>query len=99
MNKNTKNAINYIVIAFICIALLTSSIASVDDYHLDNCHDEDCIRCHIIKIAQTIISLSITFIIFVFIGFLIYFVLSRLHKVEKNFVLVSLVFQKVQLNE
>ena len=99
MSKEFKRAINIIIVAFICCTLLLSSIVSQDEHHLETCHDDDCIVCNIIKIAQTIISLSIAIIIIVAIGFLTHYFLSRLYKVEKKFVYISLVSQKVQLNE
>ena len=99
MNIKLRKVIKFIIIAFICMSLFASSIVSRDEHHLEICHDEDCFRCNIIKIAQSIISLSIALMVCIIIGFLTYYFLSRLNKVEKGFVLFSLVSQKVQLSE
>ena len=99
MNKKMLNAIKIAVIVFIIGTFVCSLIVSQDEHHLETCHEDHCIYCTIIHIAQNIISLSIAFIVAVVIGVLIYFFLSRLHKKQVVFVLSSLVFQKVQLNE
>ena len=99
MNKNIANAIKIAVIILILFTLIFSIIVSQDEHHLEDCHDEHCVYCAIIHIAQNIISLSIAFVVTVMVGFLINFFLSRLHKEHAVSVLVSLVFQKVQLNE
>lgn len=99
MNKKIIKAIKISIIVFIIATLVFSLIVSQDEHHLETCHEDHCIYCAIIHIAQNIISLSIAFIVAVVIGVLIYFFLSRLHKEQVVFVLSSLVFQKVQLNE
>ena len=99
MNKKILNAIKISVIVFIIATLVCSLIVSQDEHHLETCHEDHCIYCAIIHIAQNIISLVISFAVAVFVGALIYFFLSRLHKEQVVFVKSSLVFQKVQLNE
>lgn len=99
MNKKMMNVIKSIVI-FLAIAMLVFSlVVSQDEHHLEICHEENCTHCVMIEIAQIIISVSIVFLITVLVGVLIYFFLSRLHKNQNVFVLFSLVFQNVQLNE
>ena len=99
MNKKVLKAIKIVVIILMSATLVCSLIVSQDEHHLETCHEDHCIYCAIIHIAQNIISLSIAFIVAVVIGVLIYFFLSRLLRRQEIFVLVSLVFQKVQLNE
>ncbi len=99
MNKKILKAIKIAVVVFIIATLVCSLIVSQDEHHLETCHEDHCFYCAIIHIAQNIISLSIAFIVAVVIGVLIYFFLSRLHRRQVVFMLVSLVFQKVQLNE
>lgn len=99
MNKKILKAIKIAAVVFIIVTLVFSLIVSQDEHHLETCHEDHCIWCSFIHIAQNIISLSIAFVVAVIIGVLIYFFLSRLHKEQVVFVLVSLVFQKVQLNE
>ena len=99
MNKKLLKVIKIAIIVLMVATFVFSFIVSQDEHHLETCHEEHCIWCSIIHIAQNIISLSIAFIVAVVIGVLIYFFLSRLHKEQVVFVLISLVFQKVQLNE
>ena len=99
MSKKILKKIKILLIVFIIISLFFSFIVSQNTYHLKICHEKYCPICAIIYIAQTIISLSTVFIIYTFVGFLIYFLLSRLYKEQTFFMQSSLVFQKVQLNE
>ena len=99
MNKKILKAIKIAVIIFIIATLVCSLIVSQDEHHLEVCHEEHCIYCAIIHVAQIITYLSIIYLIITMIGFLINFFLSRLLKKQVFFVLNSLVFQKVQLNE
>ena len=86
-----------VIIIFI-ICLLIISFISQNDYHLENCNDEDCHICAIIKIAQMAINTLCVIVIIKAIGFCIYFVLSRIKRISLLFTNKSLVFQKVQLN-
>ena len=99
MNKIIHKVIKIAIIAFIAATLVFSLIVSQDEHHLETCHEDYCIYCTIIHIAQNLINLYIVFAAIVVIGVLIHFFLSRLHKESKIFVKSSLVFQKVQLNE
>lgn len=99
MNKKILKAIKIAVIIFIVATLVCSLIVSQDEHHLETCHEEHCVYCAIIHLAHNIINLSIAYAVAVVIGVLIYFFLSRLFRRQVVFVLLSLVFQKVQLNE
>lgn len=99
MNKKILKTIKIAVVVLMAATLVFSLIVSQDEHHLETCHEDHCIYCAIIHIAQNIISLSIDFVVPIVIGVLIYFFLSRLHKEQIVFVQSSLVFQKVQLNE
>ena len=99
MNKKILKAVKIAVVVLMVATLIFSLIVSQDEHHLETCHEEHCVYCAIIHIAQNIISLSIAFVVAIVIGVLIYFFLSRLHKEQEIFVQSSLVFQKVQLNE
>ena len=99
MKKNILKAIKIIAIVFCVASLIFSFVVSRDKHHLDTCTNEHCALCNIIHIAQNIISLSVAFVIYVIIGFLIYFFLARLYEEKNSLVQSSLVFQKVQLNE
>ena len=99
MNSKKIKVIKIATVVLIVVTLLFLLTISQDEHHLETCHEDHCIYCEIIRIAQNIINLSIAFIVAVVIGLLIYLFLSRLHKEQEIFVLSSLVFQKVQLNE
>lgn len=99
MNNKIKNVIKIIIISVCVFVLIVSSIVSQDLYHLETCKEEHCIKCAMIQIAQTIIESIIAIVFYVFIGFLIYFFLSRLYNYVKIVIKNSLVFQKVQFNE
>lgn len=99
MNKKIFKISKIIIALCITTILVVSLVVSQDECHLEACEDEHCIYCMIIQIAQNLIRLSTIIINIVMIGVLIYLFLSKLRKENKVFVLVSLVFQKVQLNE
>jgi len=99
MNKKIKKTIKIAIIVFILHALVFSIIVSHDEHHLEICHEDHCIYCSLIFIAQDIINLSMGVVVAISVGFLIYFFLSRLYKEQVVLVQFSLVFQKVQLNE
>lgn len=99
MFRNFIKIMKIIAVFSIVFMIVFSLVVSQDQYHLDNCHDDHCIVCSIIHIAQNIVNIVVSFGLVVMIGVLIYFYLSRLQKDNKVYLLVSLVFQKVQLNE
>ena len=99
MNKKILKVIKIAVIVFIIATLVCSLIVSQDEHHLETCHEDHCIWCSIIHIAQNIINLAIAFLVAVVIGVLIYLFLSRLHKEQEIFMQSSLKIKKVQLNE
>ena len=99
MNKKILKIIKITIIILMVTTVVFSLIVSQDEHHLEICNEDHCIYCEIIHMAQSIINLSIAFIVAVVIGVLIYFFLLRLHKKQIVFVQSSLVFQKVQLNE
>ena len=97
MNRKLLKALKLAIIVLIMTTLVFSIIVSQDEHHLETCHEEHCAHCMIILMAQSIISISIAFVIAIVIGALIY--IARIHKVQEIFIQDSLVFQKVQLNE
>ena len=99
MNRKLLNAIKTLIIFLIIATLVFSIIVSQDEHHLETCHEEHCAHCMIILMAQSIISISIAFVIAIVIGALIYMFLARIHKEQEIFIQESLVLQKVQLNE
>lgn len=99
MNKKILKIIKISMIIYIVAILMFSIIVSQNQHHLEICQKEHCSICAIIYFAQTIISLSIAFVTVAMVGVLIYFFLSRLHKEKRVFVQLSLVSQKIQLNE
>lgn len=99
MKKDFLKLIKFAIIIFTIMAFLFSIIVSLDEHHIESCHDEHCEYCKIIHIAQSIIILSFGYIMAIFIKILIQIYLARLHKEELTFMQSSLVFQKVQLNE
>lgn len=99
MNKNVLKTIKVIIIVFIVATLIFSIVVSQDEHHLEKCHKDECIYCAIIHIAQNIMILSISVVIDIMLGILIYYFLSRLCKEKEFYEQFSLVFQKVQLNE
>lgn len=100
MNKKILETIKIIIVVAISALLVCSLIVSQNEYHLITCTDEHCIVCNIIHFAQNIISISvIVVILYAFLNFLIYLFLSRLREKQSVLIQLSLVSQKVQLNE
>lgn len=99
MNKKIIKAFKIAMVILIALTLVLSLVASQDEHHLETCHDEHCAHCTMIQIAQSIIYISIAFVIAIVIGFLIYSFLARIYKEQEVFIQESLVLQKVQLNE
>lgn len=99
MLKSIMKNIKIIAIFFVIFMLIFSLIVSHDHNHLDTCHEDHCFVCFIIHFAQNIVNMIVSFTLIAMIGVFIYFYLSRLRKENSFFVLVSLVFQNVQLNE
>ncbi len=99
MNRKILKLIKCIVIVFIITSFLCSIIVSLDEHHIETCHDDNCGYCQIIHIAQCIIMFSTGYIMVISLKILIQIYLARLHKEKIIFVQSSLVFQKVQLNE
>lgn len=94
-----NRVLRIITIITICISLLLIFIASQDECHLNNCHEEHCSRCEIIQISKCIISFIQVALLLIFIGFLIYILIDKMKKEERIIVQKSLIFEKVQLNE
>ena len=99
---NMKNALlNALKIAGITIAifsLILSSIISHDEIHIEECHDDDCVICQMIIMAQCISKVTVLIIIASFLAFVIYLILSRIHRIDILSFQNSLIFQKVQFN-
>ena len=98
MNKKLI-VIKVVTLILVSAILIFSFIVSQNEHHIEICNEKHCAICSIIHIAQNIINISTIYIICIVVGFLIYFFLSRLHERNIIFILISLVFQKVQLNE
>ena len=96
--KMIINLIKNLGIAIILFSIIISGMISHNDYHLEVCHNHNCTICQMITIAKTIVEISALIITANFIAFIIYFVLSRIHKTYGFYVPNSLIFQKVQLN-
>lgn len=94
-----NNILKLVVIIFCVTAIICAFIVSQDKCHLETCHDEHCVICAMIQVAQNIVNLSIAIVLIVMIGVFIYYFLSRLHKDRKVFEVISLIFLKVQFNE
>ena len=86
-----------IIICIICLFIM--SFISQNEYHLDNCIDENCQICVIIQIAKAIMNNLMGVIVLLVESFIIYFILSRIKKIKKNIMNKSLIYRKVQLNE
>ena len=99
MDKKILQSFKNVTILFIVAILVFFLIVSQDEHHLETCHEDNCIQCAIIHIAQNIIRLSMACAVAFTIGVSIYFLLYRLSKEHIVFALKSLVFQKVQFNE
>ena len=100
MDKKILKTIKNISITLIVICIIFSFIVSQDTHHLEICHEEHCAICVIICIAQNIVSISIVIVLYLYVGFLIYFFLAKLvNKIKINSIQKSLIFQKVQFNE
>lgn len=100
-NMNKRLIINFIKafgIAVIVFSLIISSIISQDEHHLEVCHEDNCTICQMIVIARTIVELTTLVIMVNLLTFIIYFILSRMHKSYEFFLQNSLILQKVQLN-
>ena len=97
--KNTLlNILKITGIAIVVFSLILSSIISHDEHHIEECHDDDCVICQMIIMAQCISKVTVLIIIASFLAFVIYFILSRIHRIEIFSFQNSLIFQKVQFN-
>ena len=92
---NIKKAV--IITCIIC--LLIMSFISQNQYHIDNCNEEDCEICIIIQMAKMMMNNLLGTIIIILEIFALYYVLSRIKKCEVIIRNKSLLFRKVQLNE
>ena len=99
MYRIGNNIIKNIVVISIIFTLFFMFIISKDTYHIDKCHDDNCSICLIITMAQTMMNIIEGFILLAIIGFVIYFLLSRIKNSSINIKKESLIYQKVQLNE
>lgn len=99
MNKKILKVLKMVIISIIIISLILSVIVSLDHHHLETCHEEHCVLCSIIHIAQNIVNWIYVVYTCVWTSFLIYFYLARMHTERVAVVKESLIFQKVQLNE
>lgn len=86
-----------IIICIICLFVM--SFISQNQYHLDNCHEEDCEVCTIIQMAKMVMNNLLGVIVIVLEIFTLYYVLSRIKKCDVITIRESLLFRKVQLNE
>ena len=99
MKQNILQTIKIVIIILMAVTLVFSLVISQNEYHLFTCHNDKCTYCSIIQFAKNIINIFFAFIITIMLGFYIFFFLSRLNKSQRIFILNSLVFRKVQLNE
>ena len=90
MNKKMLKIIKIALVCFAIFILIGTLIVSRDEHHLETCHEECCIYCSLITI------IAIIAIVF---GVFLYSFLSKLRQNQLIFILNSLVFRKVQLNE
>ena len=99
MKKNIIKILNIIAIFLVIISLVFSLVLAQDTHHLFECHDDGCIHCAIIHISQSLIKgLNLAAIILITFASIYYF-LARLYKTNDNLNELSLVAQKVRLNE
>lgn len=99
MNRKVYRAVKIVVIAIIIMSLILSFIVSLDHHHLETCEVEHCHVCQIIVMAQNVVNMTVAVFVFVCASFLIYFCLARMHEEIIPAIKMSLIFQKVQLNE
>ena len=81
------------------ICLLIMSYVSQDQYHLDNCHEENCRVCIMIQIAKVIVNNMLATVMITTVLFLIYYILSKIKKLKIVCLKNTLIYRKVQLNE
>ena len=98
MKKALLNALKTVGITMIVFSLILSSIISQDEHHIEECHDDNCVFCQIIIMAQCISKVTLLIIIASFLAFVIYFILSRIHRISYFCFQNSLIIQKVQFN-
>lgn len=92
---NIKKAL--ILTCIICLFIM--SYVSQDEYHLDNCHEENCRVCIMIQIAKVIMNNILAIIIITIATFLIYYILAKIKEVKIFNFNDTLIYRKVQLNE
>ena len=86
-----------ILVCIICLIIML--YVSQNDYHIDNCHEEECGICIMIQMAKVIINNILAIIIIKTITFLMYYILSKIKKYKILYFNNTLIFRKVQLNE
>ena len=99
MNKKILQIIKKALIITLAITFIFSLLISQNECHLLTCSNHHCIYCVVIHISQKIINLSIIAIIAIVFGVFLYSFLSKLRQNKLIFILNSLIFRKVQLNE
>ena len=99
MNSNFAKLLNVMIVSFIIALFMFSIFVSQNEHHLEVCHEEDCVLCSIIHIAQNISNFINTNIVILIITTSFYIVLSRVYDKLNSFEQLSLIFQKVQFNE
>ena len=98
MKNLLLNALKISTIAIVVVSIILSSIISHDEHHIEECHDDDCVICQMILMAQCISKVTVLIIIASFLAFVIYFILSRIHRISNFCFQNSLIIQKVQFN-
>ena len=99
MNKNIIKVIKTAVIILMTIILVFSIIVSQDEHHLQTCHEDHCNYCVIVRIAQNIVNIYITFLVVIVIDVLFNSFFAILYREQEVLTQLSLVLQNVQLNE
>lgn len=94
-----NNLLNKVGLVIVIIMIIFTIIVSQDEHHLEICDKEHCAICNMIYIARYIINFFLLFAIVIKIKLLIHIFLSRIYKERSFLVKLTLVFQKVELNE
>ena len=99
MNRKILKALKILAIILCIFSLIISFAISQDEHHIECCEKEECEICNMIRVAQSIINISVISIVFVLINICVCLLITLFRKKQFRLLQTSLVYQKVQFNE
>ena len=95
-----RSFIKKLVIIFLVLNVLLYSFASINEHHIDECHEENCAICKIIEVSKIITRYNLNVGICLLYSMLLCITEEILVSYINGFLVQkSLLYQKVQFNE